>query len=239
MRARDALYLDNTYINPTDSHSYNNPNPLTMFKPTIFTILLSYILCLIQPTMSNFASKGKISPLPQPTRYITTHNSTTEKAVVHSSEEAAWQSLDDDSMGFSVPFTTSKFPVDMNDEKDIREHEKLINSGKLGLVNPGGTVCRYVDFAPENKPIMHRTVSLDYGILLDGEIEMILDSGEKHVLKRGDIAVQRGTFHAWRNPSKTEWARMLFVLQSSENIVLNGKKLEEELPHDTEVQSSQ
>ena len=189
--------------------------------------------------MSNFTSKGKISPLPQPTRYITTHDTTTEKAVVHTSEEVTWQSLDDDSMGFSVPFTTSSFPVNMTGEADIREHDKVISSGKLGLVNPGGTVCRYVDFAPENKPIMHRTVSLDYGILLDGEIEMILDSGEKTVLKRGDIAVQRGTFHAWRNPSKTQWARMLFVLQSSEKIVLNGKELGEELPHDTEVQPSQ
>lgn len=42
---------------------------------------------------------------------------------------------------------------------------------------------------------------------------MILDSGVKRMLKRGDVVVQRATMHAWRNASKTEWARMAFVLQ--------------------------
>lgn len=45
---------------------------------------------------------------------------------------------------------------------------------------------------------MHRTVSLDYGVVLEGEVELVLDSGETRVLKRGDVAIQRGTCHAWR-----------------------------------------
>lgn len=72
---------------------------------------------------------------------------------------------------------------------------------------------------------MHRTQSLDYGIILEGEVEMILDNGVKRVMKRGDVAVQRGTNHGWRNMSKTEWARMFFVLQDAQKIEIGGKEL--------------
>jgi quercetin dioxygenase-like cupin family protein len=76
---------------------------------------------------------------------------------------------------------------------------------------------------------MHRTVSLDYGVVLIGEMELVLDSGETRVMKVGDVAVQRGTNHAWRNTSKTEWARMMYVLQPSLPISINGKPLDEDL----------
>jgi quercetin dioxygenase-like cupin family protein len=62
---------------------------------------------------------------------------------------------------------------------------------------------------------MHRTVSLDYGIVLAGDMELILDSGETRKMKVGDVAIQRGTMHAWRNLSDTEPARMIYVLLPS------------------------
>ena len=76
---------------------------------------------------------------------------------------------------------------------------------------------------------MHRTQSLDYGVVLEGEMEMILDSGEKRIMGRGDLAVQRGTNHAWRNTSDTQWARMFFVLQAAEKVMVDGKELGEDL----------
>ena len=54
---------------------------------------------------------------------------------------------------------------------------------------------------------------------------MILDDGVTRVLKRGDVAVQRGTNHGWRNTSGTEWARMFFVLQHAQKIEIGGKEL--------------
>ena len=51
---------------------------------------------------------------------------------------------------------------------------------------------------------IHRTVSLDYGVVLEGEIEVMLDLGELRLLKCGDLAVQRATMHTWRNTSSTE-----------------------------------
>jgi quercetin dioxygenase-like cupin family protein len=76
---------------------------------------------------------------------------------------------------------------------------------------------------------MHRTVSLDYGIVIYGEVELVLDSGETRILKAGDVAVQRGTNHAWRNTSDTKWARMMYVLQPSLPLEINGKPLGEDL----------
>lgn len=77
---------------------------------------------------------------------------------------------------------------------------------------------------------MHRTTSLDYGVVIEGEVELVLDGGEKRILKRGDICVQRATAHAWRNCSETEWARMLYVLTEAKPVIgEDGKELKEDL----------
>ena len=63
-------------------------------------------------------------------------------------------------------------------------------------------------------PFMHRTRSLDYVIILSGEIDMLLDDSEVH-LKAGDVLIQQGTNHAWVNRG-TEVCRIAFVLIDSE-----------------------
>ena len=59
-------------------------------------------------------------------------------------------------------------------------------------------------------PLMHRTQSIDYGVVIDGEITLVLDKGEA-LLKPGSVVIQRGTNHAWANRSG-RMCRMLFVL---------------------------
>ena len=99
-----------------------------------------------------------------------------------------------------------------------------------------GTVCRFVDFAPGKEPYMHRTESLDYGVVLEGTLELLLDSGENRVMKRGDVCVQRATNHAWKNITADEgWARMMFVLVSSEKVVVGGNELGEDLGNMSEA----
>ncbi|HTH27976.1 MAG TPA: cupin domain-containing protein [Sphingobium sp.] len=61
-------------------------------------------------------------------------------------------------------------------------------------------------------PLMHRTESIDYGIVIEGEITLVLDDGEVP-LKTGAVVIQRGTNHAWANRSG-KMCRMLFVLVS-------------------------
>jgi quercetin dioxygenase-like cupin family protein len=109
---------------------------------------------------------------------------------------------------------------------------------EIGVAPPaGGTVFRIVDYPPvtaevksldptarmrelgadasakgrpPRHPLMHRTRSLDYAIVLSGEIDMLLDDSEIH-LKAGDVLVQQGTNHAWINRG-TEVCRIAFVL---------------------------
>jgi quercetin dioxygenase-like cupin family protein len=65
-------------------------------------------------------------------------------------------------------------------------------------------------FEPD-APGMHTTDSVDYGILLDGELWLEVDGGEARCVKPGDIVIQNGTRHAWRNRTDRP-ATMVFVL---------------------------
>lgn len=178
-----------------------------------------------RPPTEDQLAKG----LPSLTTYLTGHNSSTGSTTIQEQRPAKWQSIDNGGMAFNVAFTTSEFPVSMNNNIDIGKHDERLQSGKMGIVNPGGTVLRFVDFAPGFESMMHRTRSLDYGIVIEGSIELVLDSGEKQVLHRGDVCVQRGTNHAWRNPSETEWTRVVYILQDSQPVEVGGKPLNEYL----------
>jgi mannose-6-phosphate isomerase-like protein (cupin superfamily) len=66
---------------------------------------------------------------------------------------------------------------------------------------------------PPRHPLMHRTLTIDYAIIMQGEIDMLLDDSEVH-LKAGDVLVQQGTNHAWVNRG-TEPCRIAFILIES------------------------
>ncbi|KAH8166879.1 hypothetical protein CIB48_g1394 [Xylaria polymorpha] len=64
------------------------------------------------------------------------------------------------------------------------------------LINPGGEAnVWYIDTPPGGDSPMHRTISLDFVVLVEGEVQLTLDSGEVRDLKPGDIIIQRGTMH--------------------------------------------
>jgi hypothetical protein len=86
---------------------------------------------------------------------------------------------------------------------------------------------------PGRHPLMHRTESIDYGIVLEGQIVLLLDD-EEVVLEAGAVVVQRGTIHAWSNRSD-RIARMLFVLTDGEfDPALAAKQAE----HDARVKGA-
>ena len=112
---------------------------------------------------------------------------------------------------------------------------------RVGIAPKAGTIFRVVDFAPESAPghptdvnammkavgadapkkglpprhpAMHRTRSLDYAVVISGEIDMLLDEGEVH-LKAGDVVVQQATNHAWVNRGH-EPCRVAFILIDSQ-----------------------
>lgn len=169
-----------------------------------------------------------IGALPKIQRYITGHDKDGKAIFSKAFAEESKMKANDDGLAFALSYTTKGFPVDMEDDKDLDVYGEFLNSPP-GLVVSGGTVLRHVDIPPDTACTMHRTVSLDYGCVLEGEVELLLDSGEKRTMKRGDVAIQRGTMHQWINQSKTEWTRMLFVLQESKPLSIAGEKFGEHL----------
>jgi quercetin dioxygenase-like cupin family protein len=90
-----------------------------------------------------------------------------------------------------VVWSTESVPADLADERDGAARE-------LGTSHPHGTVFRLVEYQPGVAPRSHRTESIDYAVVLSGEIDMELDASVVH-LRAGDVLVQRGTLHNWVN----------------------------------------
>ncbi|CAK7215943.1 hypothetical protein SBRCBS47491_002663 [Sporothrix bragantina] len=95
----------------------------------------------------------------------------------------------------------------------------------IPLSSATGTTVRAVDMPPGMCSPMHRTVSLDFGVVLAGEVVLVLDGGREVIVRPGETVVQRGTIHAWHNRGKI-MARVLFVLLPAEPVVINGEPLE-------------
>ncbi|EOA91882.1 hypothetical protein ACJQWK_03069 [Exserohilum turcicum] len=169
-----------------------------------------------------------VGALPKINRYVTTHNEQGKAIFSHAFSDESEMKPNDDGIAFALSYTTKGFPVDMSDDKDLEVYDRYLKEAP-GLVVSGGTVLRHVDIPPATVCTMHRTVSLDYGCVLEGEVELLLDSGEKRLMKRGDVAIQRGTMHQWINHNKDEWCRMLFVLQECQPLKLAGEIVGEEL----------
>ena len=92
----------------------------------------------------------------------------------------------------AVVWATNSFPPDMDTDQDI-SHD--VTSTTI----PNGVVCRISRFGPGVVPRVHRTASVDYAIVLSGEIDMEMDDGFEVHLETGDVMVQRGTYHSWTN----------------------------------------
>jgi mannose-6-phosphate isomerase-like protein (cupin superfamily) len=96
---------------------------------------------------------------------------------------------------------------------DVRVGEDIDDPGAEPHVTPpppGGSRFVIIDYPPGNTGTMHRTETIDYIIVLTGEIDMVMDDSTV-TLRAGDTMVQRGTNHAWFNRG-TENARLAFVL---------------------------
>jgi quercetin dioxygenase-like cupin family protein len=180
--------------------------------------------------------------LPTLTRHVTGYDpKESGKSVLLSSNTGRWQHWATQNAANNRAHNvvwTNTFPVNMNRNADLAEHEALLDSGRLGLIKPKGVVVRVVDFAPGYPGRMHISKSIDVGIVMNGTVEMILDSGDTTVLRNGDVVIQRATMHQWRNVGEG-WARMLFVLQDADDIIVNGQNISEALaPADPKIPPS-
>ena len=166
------------------------------------------------------SAQPKGIPLREIQRFITTHDASGLAVFDTSLPESPPAKVIENGDKFILGYATNETPADFS--SDLPTYAAYLRDPP-GVMIPGGTVLRFVDIRPGGESPMHRTVSLDYGVVIEGEVELELDSGEKRLMRRGDCAVQRGTMHMWRNKSATEWARMMYVLQESKPIVIEGK----------------
>ena len=132
-------------------------------------------------------------------------------------------------------WATSETPADVSKPGDRARRERRIEP------DPGGTVFRIIEYPPDAQrlaslqpekhfasmgvrvaadakrrhPGMHRTKTIDYAIVLSGEIYAVLDEGEA-LLKAGDVLVQQATHHAWSNRTDKP-AVIAFILIDAES----------------------
>ena len=115
-----------------------------------------------------------------------------------------------------VVWTTESFPV--NNTGDADEGLR-----KTGTTLKNGTVFRIVEFGPGVAPRNHRTDSIDYAVVVSGEIDMEMDDSVVH-LKAGDVLVQRGTIHNWVNRGSQPCV-IAFILIDAKPVEAGGKVL--------------
>ncbi len=113
-------------------------------------------------------------------------------------------------------WTTEGFPVNNDGEAD----ESL---RKVGTTLKRGTIFRIIEFAPGLAARNHRTDSIDYIVVISGEIDMELDDSLVH-LRAGDAMVQRGTIHNWVNRG-TAPCVLAVVLIDAKSVEAGGKVL--------------
>lgn len=116
-------------------------------------------------------------------------------------------------------WTTSTSPANNSGQSDDGMRE-----GKFTTIE-NGSVFRILDFRPGVQKRAHRTDSIDYIIVMSGEIDMELEEGEEVHLKAGDVMVQRGTVHNWINRG-TETCVLAVILIHANSVQAGGNTLE-------------
>lgn len=160
----------------------------------------------------------------KPVRRIVTGHDENGRAIFRSDERFDPTVVPTGDAAMATIWTTATVPADLNDETDGRMRD-------AGTTLNGGSVIRITDMLPGAESPMHRTNSIDYGVVLYGQVELELDDGETRLIGPGDIVVQRGTVHLWRNPSPTETCRIVFILIEAPAYLHDGGPLPELKPH--------
>ena len=113
-------------------------------------------------------------------------------------------------------WSTDTWPSNNDGEEDMGRRT-------LGTTVPNGTIFRILEFSPGLAARNHRTDSIDYIVVLSGEIDMELDDTTVH-LKAGDTMVQRGTIHNWVN-NGTAPCVLAVILVHAKSVESGGKTL--------------
>lgn len=140
-----------------------------------------------------------------PRRIVTAHDQGGRGFVVYDGPAPASHRIDDGTTYHDIWLTsTSPAPITATEQEPMSTDE---------ILGPpaNGTLARIVDMPPGIRAAMHRTETIDYGVVLEGAVTLVLDDGSVTTAGPGDLIVQRGTEHAWENRTDAT-TRILFVL---------------------------
>jgi quercetin dioxygenase-like cupin family protein len=149
-------------------------------------------------------------------RRVVTGHDATGRAVVKIDEVSQNVTSSRPGATACVVWTTESFPVNNTGDADA-------GLRKVGTTLKDGTVFRVIEFAPGVAARNHRTDSIDYAVVVSGEIDMEIDDSVVH-LNAGDVLVQRGTIHNWVNRG-TQPCVMAFVLIDAKPVEVGDKVL--------------
>ena len=138
-------------------------------------------------------------------RRVITANDEQGKAVVSIDDIASNFRANRPGVNSVLIWTTDTHPPDVTSSQDL---------GATVVGRPperGGTIFRIIEFQPGNALEMHVTQTIDYALVMSGELDMALDDGVEVHLQQGDVLVQRATVHDWINRG-IEPCVMAFVL---------------------------
>jgi quercetin dioxygenase-like cupin family protein len=139
-----------------------------------------------------------------PRRIVTGHDASGKSVVL--SDAATPKTLDIGSAAFHEIWITAQTPA------PIAATEPEPTERPVRTPPPAdGVIVRFTEMAPGAESPMHRTETVDVGVVLEGETWLLLDDGSETRVGAGDAVVQRGTNHAWANRSDRP-VRMVFVL---------------------------
>jgi len=151
-----------------------------------------------------------------PRRVVTGHTPDGKSVVVSDAAVPVTREIPEDGVAFHEIWNTEGAPARITAVEPNEPTQRTLAVPPP----PRGTRIRINEFAPGHlnaaglQSPVHRTASIDYGVVLDGEITLLLDDSEV-TLRTGDIVVQRGTDHAWANRGPVT-ARVAFILVDGE-----------------------
>ena len=155
------------------------------------------------------------TPLPPIHRIVTAHNDKAEAIV--QLDDLLHGEVQPHGNGVTLLWSSDFSPANVTSSEDKRKTP-------TGLSN-NGSVLRIVDFPPHTVGQIHRSISLDYVVVVKGTVVLTLDDGSRTTVGEGGLVVQQATMHGWDNETD-EWARILCVLLPAQPPVFNGIELE-------------
>ncbi|THH19751.1 hypothetical protein EW146_g1499 [Bondarzewia mesenterica] len=207
-----------------------SPSPITVVRISVMyphlsysSLLLAFFVLANHLPLDPMPEQATAPPPPDVRRIVTTHN---PQGVVIVKSDTTIPSTPILSPNIRAGDLWKTDATPTNDNNDDIDGATRKVPGFMGLVMPRGTTFRFTDLGPGEVVGMHRSSSVDYNVLIQGELVLIMDNGAETYLKNpGDVIVQRGTVHGWRNPG-TAWTRWACVVVDAEPASVGGTVLE-------------